>query len=90
MATTTKSRLNLRVQTDTLAKIREAAEFQGVDVTSFVLEAATTKARRIALEEKVLSLSPAEVDQVADLIASDREPSSALVEAARKLKATNN
>ena len=49
--------------------------------TAALEEAAVTKARQIALEERTLLLSPAEVDQVSTLLNADREPSEALVAA---------
>jgi uncharacterized protein (DUF1778 family) len=87
MTTAAVSRLNMRVQPDALERIREAANYQGMDVTSFVLEAASSKARQVALEEKILRLSDSESLQVADLIAADREPSGALIAAAQRLTA---
>lgn len=79
------ARLNMRVKEDALDRIRTAADITGTDVTAFVISAATAEARKVIMEERVLRLSNREVDQLVDLMAEDRGPSTALVEAARRL-----
>lgn len=65
-------RLNLRVSSDALATIREAAAVQNQDMTSFVLGAALERARGILAEDRLLRLTPHDVLQLErDL---DREP----------------
>lgn len=65
MPTTDRSaRLNMRVASEALAVIREAAAAQQQDVTSFVLGAAMDQARSVLLTERVMRLTPAEAAQV--------------------------
>lgn len=63
-ASTRSERLSMRLSPETLKTIREAASAQGQDVTSFVLGAAMERARDVLLRERVLHLTPQEVDQV--------------------------
>ena len=66
------ARLNMRVAPDALDTIREAANAQQQDVTSFVLGAAMEHARAVLVEERLLQLTDAEVAQVD--AALDAEP----------------
>lgn len=66
------ARLNMRVAPDALDTIREAASAQQQDVTSFVLGAAMERARAVLVEERLLQLTDAEVEQVE--AALDAEP----------------
>ena len=66
------ARLNMRVAPEALDAIREAASAQQQDVTSFVLGAAMERARAVLVEERLLQLTDAEVEQVE--AALDAEP----------------
>jgi uncharacterized protein (DUF1778 family) len=57
-------RVNLRLSTDALNTIREAAAAQGQDITSFMTSAAMDRARVILAEERLLRLTPHEVNQL--------------------------
>ncbi len=57
---TAKTRINMRVSEDNLALIKEAADANGQDMTSFVLGAALDRARAVVLEARVTRLSPSE------------------------------
>ncbi len=57
-------RLNLRCSPETVATLREAAEIQGQDVTSFVLGAALDRARSVLAEDLILRLAPEDVIQL--------------------------
>lgn len=57
-------RINVRCSDDVLAMLREAAELQGQDLTSFILGASLDTARRVLAEERVLRLSPTEMLQL--------------------------
>ncbi|MCA5894314.1 DUF1778 domain-containing protein [Isoptericola sp. NEAU-Y5] len=57
-------RLNMRLSPDALATIREAAAAQQQDVSAFVLGAAMEHAREVLLRDRVLQLTPRELDQV--------------------------
>ena len=65
-------RLNMRVSPEALSTIREAAAAQQQDVSSFVLGAAMEHAREVLLRDRVLRLTPRELDQVD--AALDAEP----------------
>ncbi|GII97840.1 uncharacterized protein (DUF1778 family) [Sediminihabitans luteus] len=57
-------RLNMRVSPEALATIREAAAAQQQDVSAFVLGAAMEHAREVLLRDRVIRLTPRELDQV--------------------------
>lgn len=80
-------RLNMRLSPDALATIREAAAVQQQDVSAFVLGAAMEHAREMLLRDRVLQLTPRELDQVDSAL--DAEPSvvpelAALIAAVRR------
>lgn len=57
-------RMNLRCSAESLATLRDAAELQGQDMTSFVLGAALDRARSVLAEDRILRLNPAEIVQL--------------------------
>lgn len=61
---TKTERLNLRCSADALTTLREAAELQGQDLTSFVMGAALDRARTVLAEDLILRLDLAEVLQL--------------------------
>ncbi|MEG3614732.1 MULTISPECIES: DUF1778 domain-containing protein [Isoptericola] len=65
-------RLHMRLSPDALATIREAAAAQQQDVSAFVLGAAMEHAREVLLRDRVLQLTPRELDQVDSAL--DAEP----------------
>lgn len=65
-------RLNLRCSPETVATLREAAEAQGQDLTSFVMGAALDRARSVLAEDRILRLAPDEVLQLEQAL--DAEP----------------
>lgn len=70
--TSKSERLNLRVSPDALVTVREAATIQGQDMTSFVVGAALERARAVLAEDRLLRLTPHEVNQLERAL--DREP----------------
>ena len=64
-------RLNVRLTTDALETIREAASVQQQDVTSFVLGAALERARAVLAEDRLLRLTPHEVNELEKALDSD-------------------
>lgn len=80
-------RINMRIASDSLETLREAATYQQQDLSAFVLGSALERARNILIEERLLKLTPHEVMQLeraldapavvskplADMIASVRE-----------------
>ncbi|WNM23525.1 DUF1778 domain-containing protein [Demequina capsici] len=69
--TATKSRLNMRVNETNLAMIREAAEANGQDMTSFVLGAALERARAVLIETRVTYLSAPEAARLESVLDAD-------------------
>jgi uncharacterized protein (DUF1778 family) len=65
-------RVNLRLSTESLATIREAAAAQGQDVTSFMTSAALDRARAVLAEERLLRLTPHEVNRLESAL--EKEP----------------
>lgn len=57
-------RVNLRCTTAALSTLRQAAELQGQDLTSFVMSAAIDRARDVLTEDRILRLDPADVIQL--------------------------
>lgn len=66
------NRLNMRVSEDALETIKEAARVQQQDLTSFVLGAAMERARTVLAEDRLLRLTPHEVNQLEKAL--DAEP----------------
>ncbi len=66
------ARLNMRLTTEALETIKEAAAVQQQDLTSFVLGAALDRARAVLAEERILRLSPQDLLQLEAVL--DREP----------------
>lgn len=64
-------RLNLRCTVEALATLREAAEAQGQDLTSFVLGAALDRARSVLAEDRILRLNPTEILQLERALDAD-------------------
>lgn len=65
-------RLNLRASSEAVETIREAARVQQQDLTSFVLGAALERARAVLAEDRLLRLTPHEVNQLEKAL--DAEP----------------
>lgn len=65
-------RVNFRLSTEALNTIKEAAVVQGQDVTSFMTGAALDRARSVLAEDRLLRLTPHEVNQLE--AALDKEP----------------
>ncbi len=66
------ARLNMRVTSEALETVKEAAAIQQQDVTSFVLGAALDRARAVLAEERILRLSPHDLTQLEAVL--DRDP----------------
>ncbi len=69
---TKTERLNVRLTAEALETVREAAAVQQQDVTSFVLGAALERARAVLAEDRLLRLTPHEVNQLEQAL--DRDP----------------
>lgn len=65
-------RLNVRLSAEALETIKAAASVQQQDVTSFVLGAALERARAVLAEDRLLRLTPHEVNQLERAL--DQEP----------------
>jgi uncharacterized protein (DUF1778 family) len=64
MSEAKSARINLRLDPEALETIRAAASVQQQDLTSFVLGAAMERARAVIAEDRLLRLTPHEVNQL--------------------------
>jgi uncharacterized protein (DUF1778 family) len=67
------ARINLRLSPESLETIRAAASLQQQDLTSFVLGAAMERARAVLAEDRILRLTPHEVNQLERALDSEPE-----------------
>lgn len=72
MTATSTARINMRLAPSALETIREAAEAQQQDVTSFVLGAALDRARDVVTADRITRLTDAETRDFQAALA--REP----------------
>ena len=84
--TTKTERLNLRCSEQAVALLREAAELQGQDLTSFVMGASLDRARAVLTEDRVLRLTSAEVLQIEAALDAEAAPSPPLAALVRSVK----
>ncbi|MDO9589599.1 MAG: DUF1778 domain-containing protein [Microcella sp.] len=79
----------MRVSSEALEQIREAARLQGQDLTAFVLGSAMSSARQVLLEDRVLKLSPADALLVEAALESDAAAPQRLVDAFSRHRAAS-
>jgi uncharacterized protein (DUF1778 family) len=85
--TTAKTRINMRIDEENLGLIKEAAEANGQDMTSFVLGAALDRARSVVLEARVTRLSASEAERLEAALDRDAQPAPELVALLRATRA---
>ena len=73
MSEAKSARINLRLDPEALETIRAAASVQQQDLTSFVLGAAMERARAVLAEDRLLRLTPHEVNQLEQALDSESE-----------------
>ncbi len=73
MSEAKSARVNLRLSPEALETIRAAASVQQQDLTSFVLGAAMERARAVLAEDRILRLTPHEVNQLERALDSEPE-----------------
>ena len=73
MSDAKSERINVRLTPDALETIRAAADVQQQDLTSFVLGAAMERARAVLAEDRILRLTPVEVNQLEKALDSEPE-----------------
>jgi uncharacterized protein (DUF1778 family) len=73
MSEAKSARINLRLSPEALETIREAASVQEQDLTSFVLGAAMERSRAVLAEDRILRLTPHEVNQLERALDSEPE-----------------
>lgn len=73
MSEAKSARINLRLNPESLETIRAAAGLQEQDLTSFVLGAAMERARTVLAEDRLLRLTPHEVNQLERALDSEPE-----------------
>lgn len=72
MSEAKSARINLRLSPEALESIRAAARVQEQDLTSFVLGAVMERTRAVLAEDRLLRLTPHEVNQLENVL--DAEP----------------
>ncbi|MGD0244057.1 MAG: DUF1778 domain-containing protein [Streptosporangiaceae bacterium] len=87
MSEAKSARINLRLSPDSLETIRAAAHVQEQDLTSFVLGAAMERARAVLAEDRILRLTPHEVNQLERALDSEPEVISQLSAFIRRISA---
>src|SRR5580658_10078866 len=73
MSEAKSARINLRLSPESQEIIRAAASVQQQDLTSFVLGAAMERARAVLAEDRILRLTPHEVNQLERALDSEPE-----------------
>jgi uncharacterized protein (DUF1778 family) len=73
MSEAKSARINLRLSPEALETVRTAASVQQQDLTSFVLGAAMERARAVLAEDRILRLTPYEVNQLEQALDSEPE-----------------
>jgi uncharacterized protein (DUF1778 family) len=73
MSEAKSARINVRLSPDALETIRAAADVQQQDLTSFVLGAVMERARAVLAEDRILRLTPHEVNQLERALDSEPE-----------------
>jgi uncharacterized protein (DUF1778 family) len=63
-----ENNINVRIKSDELALIRRAAEASGKSLSSFVIEAATSRAQKELMDQRFLHLDAAVFDSVAETL----------------------
>ncbi|MFT3943682.1 MAG: DUF1778 domain-containing protein [Ancrocorticia sp.] len=88
MPSSTKTeRIQLRISSEAKQQIIEAAETTQQDLTSFILDAATARAREVLLERTVIKLHPDDYAQILADLESPVRPSPVLARLFRETDA---
>ena len=80
------ARLEARLPTDVMARLKRAAEIQGRTLTDFVVAAADEAACRTIEQNEIIHLSLEDQRQLAESILNPPEPNEALKKAAKKYR----
>lgn len=86
MSAIKSERIQLRATSHAREQIRRAAEITQQDTTSFILDAATAKARAVLLEDRVLQFTSNELEQLEEAMSGPAEASPILVNLLRRVK----
>jgi uncharacterized protein (DUF1778 family) len=73
MSEAKSARINVRLSPESLETIKAAASVQQQDLTSFVLGAVMERARAVLVEDRLLRLTPHEVNQLERALDSEPE-----------------
>ncbi len=80
------ARLEARLPSEVMARLKRAAEIQGRTVTDFVVAAADEAARRAIEQTDIIRLSIEDQRRIAQAILNPPEPTPALRRAARRYR----
>lgn len=86
-ATAKTERIQLRTSADAKQQILEAAAVTQQDATSFILEAATSRAREVLLESRILKFSDRDWAIIEEVVSQTNEPAPALIDVFKKAMA---
>ncbi len=84
---TRSDRIELRATTEEKSLLAQAAAYERLDLTSFVLRAALPEARSIVNQAERISLSARDTIRVLDLLENPPKPTEKLIGAARARRA---
>ena len=79
-------RINLRLSEEARDTLRDAAELQQQDLTSFILGPALENARAILLQHALLKLTPVEVNQIERALEAPAAASKPLADLIRQVR----
>lgn len=89
MSEAKSARINLRLSPEALEMVRAAASVQQQDLTSFVLGAAMERARTVLVGDRLLRLTPSEVNHLEEALDSEPEAVPQLRALIRRISETN-
>lgn len=82
-ASTKNDRIDFRVRSDVKQKLQQAAELEGVPLSSFLVQCAVERADEVILRNTRIELSRRDQEALVDELLNPAEPSEGLIEAFR-------
>ncbi|MGN6425705.1 DUF1778 domain-containing protein [uncultured Leifsonia sp.] len=83
-------RINIRLSEEARDLLRDAAELQQQDLTSFILGPALENARAILLQAALLKLTPLEVNQIEQVLDSPAVASKPLADLIQQVRSSQD
>ena len=79
-------RLDLRINSEIKSLFSRAAEYSGMTMSAFIIDAARERAQDLIRQNEVITLSNADRDVFLDMLANPPEPNEKLKRAAEKYR----